>query len=342
MPESQPPQHDAPPTDPELFEEVDQTLRRLMPWAVSLLLHTGIVVLAMLLVWATIEPAQEQHKPVEVALSNTPPSPVDVPLRDDSQADEPDQPTQFSADALELPDPAITPIKHDFRNIGPQMPPNPRDSQSPGPGDDAGPGPGGGEILPPVQGGRIVYVIDASGSLIDSFPFIMNELRMSIAEMGHARSQTGRPYEFAVVFFRDGQVVEMGGPGTGLSRGFNPATPDRVAHALAWLSAGGSKIGPGGKTDPMPAIQQALRYDPQQVVLLSDNITGQGIHALDPDALIDAVLDARGRQNIRFDTVQFLYPDPMVEFGQTATLKRLADATGGSYRFVSERKLGLR
>lgn len=325
---------------PDAMEEADQTLRKLMPWVVSLLLHAGFVIVAMMLVWVTFEPAEEERLPVKMHLQNTPDAPVQAEQMAEAKSEDDASPTQSNVQSPDLPTPTISDVNYNL--IGPNLPmPSPQTEGNPM-GDGKDKGPGGGEILPPVQLNRIVYVIDASGSLIDSFPFIMNELREAIGEMGTARTQTGRPYEFAVVFFRDGQVVELGGPGTGLDRGFNPATPDRVAHAIAALSPGGSRIGPGGKTDPLPAILQALRYKPQQLVLLSDNITGQGIHALDPDALIDAVLDARGNQRIRFDTVQFLYPDPMVEIGRTATLSRLARETGGTYRFVSERQLGLR
>ncbi|MEM9019760.1 MAG: vWA domain-containing protein [Planctomycetota bacterium] len=349
MPEANHHPEQAPARDPEALDQVDQVdqidqdLRNMLPWAVSLLLHAGLVVVAMVLVWVTIEPPQEQQPPTAVSLTPAQPAPMvqDQPELTPTQEQSPTRPS------FEPSLPQISEVR--FDQIGANLPsivvPSDVDRGPRSPGRSHSDGDSDGPIFPTPGSGdadRVMFVIDASGSLIDSFPFIMNELRASISRLGRLKANTARPIEFGVVFFRNGQVLELGGPGTGLARGLNLATPANVTTAIALLSPGGANIGPGGKTDPMPAITQALRYQPQQVILLSDNITGHGIHALDPDTLVKSVLDARGQRDIRIDTVQFLYADPMSQIGRKATLARIAEQTGGQHRFVSERQLGLR
>lgn len=328
---------------PGVIDEVDDTLRKLMPWAVSFLLHAGIVAVAMVLVWTTFQAEIEEKPPASTAFVDTPtaPSPLQAAVNEPTEDPNPTSltttPDTSPFNAAPAP---IQPVNMNMAGFN-----QPTINRTPGFDRGAGqPGiPGGPEIIfPPIAATKIVFVIDASGSLIDTFPFVVNEIRQTLHAMGRARAESDRPYEFAVLFFRNGSVVELGGQGTGLPRGLKPATPVNIAKALDWLRPGGSSVGPGGKTDPLPAIKLALSYNPQAVVLLSDNITGQGIHALDPEGLIDAVLDARGNRRITIDTVQFLYPDVAESYGRTGTLERLSKETGGQYRFVPADALNLR
>ena len=81
--------------------------------------------------------------------------------------------------------------------------------------------------------------------------------------------------------------------------------------------------------------------------LLSDNLTGGGqgatLHEIFQDELMAAI---RKKNNFtppaKFNTIQFLYEDPLVSAGLTGTLQLIADETGGNYKFIGDRDLNLK
>lgn len=337
--------HRTPPTDPtspeapiddaSVGEEVRRTLAEVAPWAVSILAHLVLVVLALFLVWSTV--LHEEEKPWEGEMSITD-SPLISPV--DSEVIEPTEDT-----ARPRTDPILQerPVDPTIRNPGLDQPlampvpalPGPP-SFTDGPGDLAGPG---NPMLGNV-GRQTVFVIDASGSLIDTFPLVIHELKRLLHDLDRAEQERQadparrgqKPFAYAVVFFRDDEVLVQD------RRGLRTADPEAVGRSVRWLDG----ISPGGSTSPLPAIELALTYHPDTIIILSDNITGRGISELDADHLVDRVLDARGDRRITINTVQFLYPDPQEAFGGTGTLRRLAEETGGTYKFVSDRELNLR
>jgi hypothetical protein len=86
---------------------------------------------------------------------------------------------------------------------------------------------------------RIVYVVDASGSLVGSFPQIVEELRRSMMKLDPRQ-------QFGVIFFQRGDAVTVP-PGGALQ----PATPERLSEAVQWNK---TKIIPEGRTKPMPPM----------------------------------------------------------------------------------------
>lgn len=335
-----------PPTDPEspdahmdddgVGQEVRRTLAEVAPWAVSILAHLVLVVLALFLVWTTVLHEEEKPWSGEVSLTDPPQvAPVFDPQPERSEQES--RPRTTPTPQVEpvpnpqLPDPGTTRpfVPAPNTPFGPQ-------SRFDGEGPDGGPTSG---MLGSV-GRKTVFVIDASGSLIDTFPLVVNELKRLLVEL--ARSEEARsanpanrgrqPFAYALVFFRDGEVLVQD------RRGLRTAESDAVGRSVDWLD----RVSPGGSTSPLPAIELALSYNPDTVILLSDNITGHGIHELNADDLVDRVLDVRGDRRIVINTVQFIYPDPQESYGARGTLERLAEQTGGSYRFVSDRELNLR
>jgi hypothetical protein len=99
----------------------------------------------------------------------------------------------------------------------------------------------------------VVYVVDRSMSMIDTFNAVREELRRSVNALD--RSQ-----KFHVIFFNDGPPVE------------NP--PQRLVNAVSaykkqlfeFLDA----IEPKGATKPEAAMRRALALEPDVVYLLSD------------------------------------------------------------------------
>jgi len=92
-------------------------------------------------------------------------------------------------------------------------------------------------------------------------------------------------------------------------------------------------------------MQQALRYRPQLMYLLSDNITGGGTGAtqyeIEQQRLLDEVQRAN-TGNTKINTIQFLYEDPLSKVpGKKGTLEQIAEMSGGIYKFVDAADLNI-
>jgi hypothetical protein len=152
---------------------------------------------------------------------------------------------------------------------------------------------------------NIVYVVDRSSSMIDTFDFVRKELNRSIS--GLRRSQ-----RFHVIFFSTGPLVE--------------SPPQRLVHAIeanrkeffAFLN----EVHPSGGTDPLPAMYRAFEYKPDLIYLLSDGLRFpedilQRLDSMNPD-----------RQTV-ISTIAYL--DPLGR----EILEKIARDQGGEFVFVS-------
>jgi hypothetical protein len=175
---------------------------------------------------------------------------------------------------------------------------------------------------------RIVYVVDASGSLVGSFPQIVEELRRSMMKLDPRQ-------QFGVIFFQRGDAVTVP-PGGALQ----PATPERLSEAVQWID---TKMIPAGRSNPLAALEAAMVLKPEIIFLLSADITGAGDYEISEKTLMEA-LDrmnprdpATHNRPVRIQCVQFLDPDP------SGTLERLAREHGGAdgYRYLGRKELGL-
>ena len=175
---------------------------------------------------------------------------------------------------------------------------------------------------------RIVYVVDASGSLVGTFPQVIEELRRSMMKLDPRQN-------FGIIFIQRGEAVTVP-PGGALQ----PATPERLADAMKWIDA---KMIPTGRSNPIAAVEAAIALKPEIIFLLSADITGAGEYEISERSLLDS-LDrlnpkdpATGRRPVRIQCVQFLDPDPV------GTLERIAKEHGGAdgYRYLGRTELGL-
>lgn len=175
---------------------------------------------------------------------------------------------------------------------------------------------------------RIVYVVDASGSLVGSFPQVLEELRRSVMKLDPRQN-------FGIIFIQRGEALTVPPGGT-----LQPATPERLAEAMQWVDA---KVVPTGRSNPLAAVEAALALKPEIVFLLSADITGAGEFEISERKLLDE-LDrlnpkdpSTGRRPVRIQCVQFLDPDPV------GTLERIASEHGGAdgYRYLGRSELGL-
>ncbi|MFO0835264.1 MAG: hypothetical protein U0638_09850 [Phycisphaerales bacterium] len=183
----------------------------------------------------------------------------------------------------------------------------------------------------------IVYVVDGSGPMASSLPFVVDELSRSIESL--APSQ-----QFQVILFRSPPTPKDAGGAddagyemfTGAGRGLVSATRDMKDRVRAWLTS----IRPAGRSDPLPGLKAALSMKPSLVFLLSRSIRRSGpttqwgagataiLTTLDR---LNPVQRVSGQRASVIKTIQFLDDDP------SGVLRSIASVHGdgaGSYRVL--------
>jgi len=152
---------------------------------------------------------------------------------------------------------------------------------------------------------RIVYVVDRSGSMLDTFVHVREELRRSINKL--RRSQ-----KFHVIFFNTGEPLE------------NP--PKRPVSAIKAQKERFFKfldtIFPEGSTHPERSMRRALSTEPDLVYFLTDGEFHPG--------LVDKLDEWNKGRRIRIFTIAFF------DRAGAELLERIAREHGGEFKFVSE------
>ncbi len=296
----------------------------LMPWLATLLIHGAAVLIAILFVWITLDQPKPDDADVPPTITFNPQrEKIELTKFDSVFKDKPKGRPSPNANQKSDPiDSAITPTLNDTIGVrGSNADVGELFKQSGG-GEDGLFGPG------PAQGGAktIVFVIDASGSMIDTLPFVAAELKRTVRSLNHEQS-------FTVLFYQNDTVIEA------VSPGLKNATDENKLRLYDWIDS--DTLAPMGLSNPIKAIEQGLRYKPQLMFLLSDNITGHRRYNLNQRDLLASVQRANtGRTKI--NTIQFLYPDPLSRIaGMKPTLQMISEQTQGIYRFFSAKELGL-
>lgn len=308
-----------------LGDEVNAVLLSLLPWGISILFHVGLVLLAIFVVWSTIDPLnQEDEVIIPIArLSPTPGAPLTMKT---TKKKIKSKQRVMTKSVRKMPTNLSNKVDAKIPLIG-----------------AAGGAPGkaspfgttvrtesGARATMYGSGGnakRIAYIIDASGSLLDSMPFVINEIKRSVSELSDKQS-------FTIIFFQGERAIEV--PPNGLKK----ATSDLKQRVIDWIDLDSGNVIPKGRSNPVKAIQLALRYKPQLVFLLSDNITGHGKYETNQDRLVKEIKKANSG-NTKINTIQFLYADPLSRVGLKPTLELISESTGGIYKFVDGRELGI-
>ena len=121
---------------------------------------------------------------------------------------------------------------------------------------------GGGGLLPKSSffgtGGnanKIVYLCDESGSMIGVFGALKQQLKTSINSLSVENGQ-----QFNVIFFADSKPEIL------FSDGMRMATPDNLKAAMEWID---NRV-PAGATQPLDAINEALKEKPELLYVLTD------------------------------------------------------------------------
>jgi hypothetical protein len=175
---------------------------------------------------------------------------------------------------------------------------------------------------------KVAYVVDASGSMIGSFPEIVDEVERSISRLEPSQ-------QFTVICFRRDSAVAPRGDSS-----LRPASRAERAAAIGWLR---KDVIPSGRSSPIEALALALQSGADCVFLLSTTVTGPGSHELDRQSLL-ALLErlnpadpSTGRRRATIQCIQFLEDDP----GRTLESVAARHFGAGGYRFVSRVDAGL-
>jgi hypothetical protein len=188
----------------------------------------------------------------------------------------------------------------------------------------------------------VVYVVDASGAMVSSLKFILEELERSVRGLSSGQ-------RFAVVLFRERtdtgakyeQFVPPGSDGSAVK--LASATALNKAALSRWLAG----IRPSGKSDPLDGLRCGLAFRPDVVFLLSRSIhrsagDAEGVWGRGKDETL-AELDrlnpreGSGRRRIVIKAIQFLEEDP------TGTMQAIGEGHGdgpGSYSVLGLAALG--
>ena len=306
-------------------DQAPRLATNLLPWTISGLVHAGLVVIALFVVWRAVRPQAAERQPVIPTAVLDARDPPNLTRR------QPAVSRQVQVNRS-LPQPSpLAPV---------QRPTDNRPRQLLGVAGLAG------GSTSPFEGGlstgsdintrffgtggnarKIIYLIDASGSLIDSLDFVILELKRSIHQL--VPEQT-----FTIIFFQGDRVIEV------KPTGMRQATYEAKMKVIRWLDPMLGNVIPIGPTNPVPALKRALQYRPELLFILSDNITGSGRYEVDQRRLLDEIARAN-RSSTRINTIQFLYPDKLERYGLQPTLAAIASQHGGVYRFVQGAELGI-
>lgn len=220
--------------------------------------------------------------------------------------------------------PNLNPVPPALTNPDPDSGNTPAVNPTPGPEPDAtadnNPGDNSPAIQEPADGERLVFLVDASGSSIDSLPQMLVWLDQALDNLEN-------PERFTIIFFKQDQAIEVP-PG-----GLKPMT--RVLRRTLereWLSPQGNPVLPSGRSDPTDALTLALSYEPSDIYFLSDTSFARASGDMTREQAVASIIDQLGDSEIRLHGVQFFYQDE----NQTSALQQLAAHYGGTYEFVAE------
>ncbi len=168
------------------------------------------------------------------------------------------------------------------------------------------------------KGCCVVFVIDCSGSMVDTFDLLRYEMRRSIAFLSEDQ-------EFHVILFGKGQPIEN------TPRKLVPATDENKLQCGRWLD----EVRPEGQTDPIPALERAF-----EVLSHADSPKGKLIYLLtdgvfpDNEKVLEFVRSRNSDRSVRINAI--LYSIRRDEQA-VAMLETIASESDGKFLYVNPR-----
>jgi hypothetical protein len=159
---------------------------------------------------------------------------------------------------------------------------------------------------------KVVFLCDASGSMLGVFGALKQKLKEAINPLSPTRGE-----EFNVIFFSDDNCFPLFKDGTQM------ATDENKARAMEFID---NAVSTGG-TQPMPAIKFALAEKPELLYVLTDGFD----QIADLSVVVKAFQDGNRDGKIRINTI-FLQSDedPQLE----NALQRIATDGKGTFTKV--------
>jgi len=295
-------------------EEIFALLAKIMPWAISICLHIIVVLGMLLLAMIVMRKSTAEQTTIPEAFLSPSPGGVMAPARRNSKLHI-RRPTSVDRAVNSPRETAAIDVGRTTNRI---------ELISTG---------GGGEKFGgiPLQAGgetsvrssfygsggnahHIVYVVDRSGSMVDSFDSVRVEILRSVSRLRPAQ-------DFHVILFSGGPPTEN--PPKRLVKA-TYANKERLAEFL-------SDINPGGPTDPVPALIRAF-----QVLDKADQRPGKLIYLLtdgefhDNNKVVEAINQVNHARRVAVNTYLYGYRPPKA----VEVMKRIAEDNGGTYRYV--------
>lgn len=169
----------------------------------------------------------------------------------------------------------------------------------------------------PARPHRVLYLVDASGSLLDTLPDVVDWV-------GQHLDTLEEDQRFAVMFFRDLSVVEAE------PAGMQPARFSTKVKVWSWMQPEAGHIEAAGRSDVEAALGQALQYEPDEIYIVSDDGFSRRSAWGDGPEMIEQFAGQIAHRDIRVHTVQFYYRD------EAGAMEALASRCGGTYRFIEQ------
>jgi len=173
---------------------------------------------------------------------------------------------------------------------------------------------GGGNVDFFIPGGpvnRVVFVCDASGSMLNKFDVLRQELRKAVD-----RLRAGQAFD--ILFFSGDRYLA-------LDPQLLLAVPEAKRKAYAFLDG----VAPHGTSNPIPGLKAAFATGPQLIYLLTDGDFPNN------DEVLAALRKLNKDKKIKVNTIAFMDRGEAYE----KLLQRIADENGSSFKFVAEQDL---
>jgi hypothetical protein len=290
-----------------------------VPWVVSLLVHVGIIGIGLAVTWSVVNLAAEVGAPtVQLTAITESSAPLQAETLEPIQSVSTIAATADARQITPVPPPELLVDATISSPVSIPTPPSFTSHTISKTSRFAG--------LTSENARSVVFVIDASGTMIPYLLIVVEELTRTLMAMDE--SQT-----FAIFFFQSDRAIAV--------------PPGRLVHttdvnrldAVKWIDR---NVIPGGGSNPLQALRRGLTLKPDVIYLLSDDITGSGAYALDRDTILSSLSSwnpatANGKRQTQIKCVQFLDPDPL------NTLQAIATTHGGrdGFTFLDRGELGL-